>query len=255
MRRIARILVTTAVLTSLSASVACSKDATSQSQTTSSTGSAWTAYATRFVEEYFRAQPSFAVVSGRHEYDGKLPDWSADGLRAEGARLERLRQEAERFSPESLEPAQQLEREHVLAIADSDLFWLRKAEAPFKNPAWYLGALDPDVYLSREYAPLERRMRAYIAYARTVPVALTQLRANMRAPLARTLVDRAVSGFGGFVDFYRTDVPKLFAAVKDEALQREFAAANEAAAVAMADMTKYFESLRPGATVASSSRA
>ncbi len=248
MRRIVGILVIMTVLTSLSVSGGCSQDATSERQAASSTDSTWTAYATRFVEEYFRAQPSFAVVSGRHEYDGKLPDWSADGLRAEGARLERLRQEAERFLPASLDPAQQREREHVLSIADSDLFWLRKAEAPFKNPAWYLGALDPDVYLSRAYAPLERRMRAYIAYARTIPVALAQIRANVRTPLPRTLVERAISGFGGYVDFYRTDVPKVFAAVNDEALQREFATANEAAAVAMADITKYFESLRQGGT-------
>jgi uncharacterized protein (DUF885 family) len=248
MQRTAGILVTATVLTSLSVSVGCSKDATSESQAASSASATWTAYSTRFVEEYFRAQPSFAVVSGRHEYDGKLPDWSADGLRAEAARLERLQQEAARFSAASLEAAQQLEREHVLAIADADLFWLRKAEAPFKNPAWYLGALDPDVYLSREYAPIERRMRAYIAYARSIPVALTQIRANVRTPMARTLVERAVSGFGGYVDFYRTDVPRVFAGVKDEALQGEFATANEAAAAAMADITSYFESLRPTAT-------
>jgi hypothetical protein len=248
MRTIAGSLVTLAVLTSVTVSVGCSRDATSETPTTSSASATWPTFAGRFVEEYFRAQPSFAVSAGRHEYDGKLPDWSADGLRAEGARLERLRQEAERFSPASLPPAQQLEREHVLAIADSDLFWLRKVEAPFKNPAWYLGALDPDVYLSREYAPLERRMRAYVAYARSIPVALAQIRANIRTPLAATMVERAISAFGGYVDFYRTDVPKVFAAVKDEALQREFATANEAAAIAMADIGKYFESLRQGAT-------
>src|SRR5689334_3437119 len=120
MQRTAGFLVTAAMLTSVSVSGGCSQDTASRSQGTSSASSTWTAYSTRFVEEYFRAQPSFAVVSGRHEYDGKLPDWSADGLRAEGARLERLRQEAERFPPASLETAQQLEREHVLAIADSD---------------------------------------------------------------------------------------------------------------------------------------
>src|SRR5215204_5619299 len=107
MQRRAGIRVTAAMLTSLTVSMGCSQGATSQS--TSATSSTWTAFANRFIEEYFRAQPSFAVNAGRHEYDGKLPDWSAEGLRVETARLERLRREAEQFGPASLEPAQRLE--------------------------------------------------------------------------------------------------------------------------------------------------
>jgi uncharacterized protein (DUF885 family) len=241
-------VITIATLATFAAITACSRRSTGNDEATSSTSPTWTAFTTRFTEEYFRAQPAFAVVAGRHEYDGKLPDWSAEGLRAEVARLESIRADAERFSPGSLDAAHRLQRDHSLAVVDSDLFWLRKAEAPYKNPAWYLGALDPDVYLSREYAPLDRRMRAYVAYARAIPTALAQIRANIRTPLARTLVDRAISGFSGFAEFYRSDVPKVFATIKDEGLQREFATANETAAQAMAQTSKHFESLLEAST-------
>jgi hypothetical protein len=248
MREMLRVLFTVAGLTTFAVITGCSTADTRDTGTPSSTATSWTAFTMRFIEEYFRAQPTFAVVAGRHEYDGKLPDWSAEGIHAEVARLETIRKDAEAYPSSSLDPAQQLEREHVLAIADSDLFWLKKAESPFKNPAWYLGNLDPDVYLSREYAPLERRMRAYVAYARSVPRALNQIRANVRTPLARAVIERAISGFGGFPEFYRNDVPAVFASVKDEALQREFAEANEGAARAMEDLAKYFEDLRATAT-------
>jgi uncharacterized protein (DUF885 family) len=248
MRRNARILIITVTLTTFVGGAACSRRNATDDGLSNSSSAAWTTLTTRFIEEYLRAQPAFAVAAGRHEYDGKLPDWSADGLRTEAARLESIRRDAEGFSPGSLNRAQQLEREHILALVDSDLFWLRKAEAPFRNPTWYLGNLDPDVYLSREYAPLDQRMRAYVAYARAVPVAVAQIRANVRTPLATTFVERAISGFGGYAEFYRNDVPRIFADVKDAALQHEFATANAAAAQSMADITRYFESLRQGAT-------
>jgi uncharacterized protein (DUF885 family) len=210
--------------------------------------SSWPALANRFVEDYFKAQPAFAVSSGRHEYDGRLPDWSAAGLQAESARLKAIRQDVERVSPASLDAAQQLEREHVLAIADADLFWLDKAQSPYRNPAWYLDDLDPDVYLSREYAPLDQRMRAYIAYARAIPAAAADIRMNMRLPLAKSLVERAISGFGGYADFYRDDVPKVFASIGDKQLQSDFATANAAAARAMDDLKAWFQSQAGTAT-------
>jgi hypothetical protein len=45
--------------------------------------SAWPQFAARFIEDYFRAQPFFAVQAGKHEFDGQMPDLSADGIAAE----------------------------------------------------------------------------------------------------------------------------------------------------------------------------
>src|SRR5271156_5596472 len=47
----------------------------------------WTQLTNGFVEVYFRAQPFFAAQSGKHEYDGQLPDVSAHGIKREIARL------------------------------------------------------------------------------------------------------------------------------------------------------------------------
>src|SRR5688572_15316192 len=206
----------------------------------------WAATRDALIEEYLRAQPAFAVYQGRHEFDGQLPDWSADGIAAQIKRLRAARERAAGMS--GLAGADAFERDYLVSQFDDDLFFLEDAQFPFMNPAYYIGALDPSVYLTREYAPLEQRLRAYISYARAVQRAAGQIRANLRLPLARTVLERGVSGVSGYADFFRSDVPKVFAGVTDAALQKEFAGVNEGAAQAMSELAQWLESQRATAT-------
>jgi len=208
----------------------------------------WTALANRFIEDYFMLQPFFAVNAGRHEFDGKMPDWSVGGIQQEVKWLQRMRTQAAQFDTAKLIGPQRLERDNLLSVIDTELFWLDRARFPFTNPAWYIDHLDPDVYLSRNYAPLERRFQAYIAYAKAIPGISADIRANLQLPLPKSYVERGIAGFGGYAEFYRNDVPKVFAAVKDPARQKQFAEANEAAAKAMDDLKTWLESGRKNAT-------
>ena len=201
--------------------------------TTPDTSATWSAVPERFIEDYFKAQPFFAAQSGRHEFDGQMPDLSAAGIQKEIARLHAARAVIEAVDPAGLKPSQQLERDVLLNVTDRDLFELEKARWPTRNPAWYLGRLDPDVYLSRNYAPLPTRMKAYIGYARSVPAIAEAIRANLQTPLPKPYVEYGVKAFGGFADFYRKDVVKAFAGVQDEDLQKQLREANMAAAAAM----------------------
>ncbi|MGH8286429.1 MAG: DUF885 domain-containing protein [Steroidobacteraceae bacterium] len=208
----------------------------------------WDAFAARYIEEHFRAQPFFAVKAGRHEYDGKMPDLSASGIAREIDRLKAARAATAGFDSKALTPEQAFERDYLLAVLDEDLFWLDEAAFPFRNPAWYIGDLDPDIYLSTNYAPPEKRMAGYIGYAKAIPEIAANIRANLETPLPRSFVERAVAGFGGFAEFYRNDVPEMFAAVQDPAAQKELAQANEAAARAMTQLRDWFEAQRNDAT-------
>jgi uncharacterized protein (DUF885 family) len=212
----------------------------------------WASVRDALIEEYLEAHPVFAVVAGRHEYDGRLPDWSRTGITNEIRRLHAGRDRATAVADAGLSEAERFERDYLIARFDRDLFWLEVAEAPFTNPAWYLDwtldNLDPAPYLTRNYAPLDVRMRAYTAYAQAVPQAAAQIRANLRTPLARPLLERGVSAFRGFADFYQTDVPAIFAGVHDAALQKTFTAANAGAAQAMRELARWLESQRSAAT-------
>ena len=206
---------------------------------------AWTALADQFIENYFEVQPFFAVNAGRHEFDGKMPDFSTNGIQKEVDWLKRSRTQAEGIKPDTLTTSQRIEREDLLSVIDTELFWTDGAKAPFNNPDWYIGKLDPDVYLSREYAPLQKRLIGYIGYARAIPDIAANIRNNLRMPLPRTYIELGISGFGGYAKFYREDVPKIFASVDDKDLQEKLGQANEAAAKAMDDLKDWLVAARP----------
>lgn len=215
-------------------------------------GEHWASVRDTLIEDYMKAHPVFAVSAGRHEYDGALPDWSAAGIAAEIRRLHAARDRARAVTDAALGEKERFERDYLAARMDRDLFWLETAEAPFLNPAWYLDwmtdNLDPNPYLTRDYAPLETRMRGYIKYARAIPQAAAQIQANLRTPLSRPLLDRGLSAYRGFADFYQSDVPGIFASIKDEVLQRELSDANAGAVKAMRGLAGWLESQRGTAT-------
>jgi hypothetical protein len=212
-------------------------------------GPKWQPFVDRFVEDAFAANPFFAVDAGRHDFDGQAPNWSKEGLEKEVARLKAARADAEAFTAQTLTPAQRLERDYLVqGVINRELFWLDTAQFPFKNPAWYLGKLDPDPYLSREYAPLAKRIVGYTGYARAIPKLAEDIRANLKTPMPKSLVERGIAGFGGFAEFYRNDVAEVFAPVTDADLQKQFTEANEAAAKAMDGLKSWLESERATAT-------
>lgn len=210
----------------------------------------WAEFVERFTEEWMAAHPVYAVTAGRHEFDGQFPDWSADGIRAEIARLRALRREAEAF--DGLPSEQAFEREYLVAVIDRNLFWMDEAEWPFRNLEFYFDwgsdYLSPDPYLSRPYAPLPERMEAYSTFARNLPRALAQIRANLRTPMPRPWVEKGIATFGGMAEFFADDVPGIFAQVNDPALQAAFEQANGEAIAALRGLAEWFESLRATAT-------
>jgi len=208
----------------------------------------WTRFRDDFLEAYFKAQPALAVSAGRHEFDGQLPDWSADGIAHEIARLHRVRALTLDFRDASLRAVERFERDSIVARIDGDLFWMESAEAPFKNPAFYIDDLDPSPYLTRDYAPLEQRLRVFIGFEHAVATAVAQIKANLRLPLARPLLERGLSATKGFADFYHKDVAQVFASVKDPRLQIEFQQSNVAAESAMRDLAAWLTTNRKSAT-------
>ena len=145
----------------------------------------WDQFVADYLESYFAAHPDIAVAEGRHEFDGQLPDWSKAGLDREVARLHSERARAVAWT-DNLDQKQRFEREYVIAQIDSDLFWLESARWPYRDPFFYTWAVDPQVYLTRPYAPLDQRMRAFISYEKVLPRALEQIRANLRMTVSES---------------------------------------------------------------------
>lgn len=203
----------------------------------------WDQFVAGYLESYFAAHPDIAVAEGRHEFDGQLPEWSKAGLDREVARLHSERARAVAWT-DNLDQKQRFEREYVIAQIDSDLFWLESARWPYRDPFFYTWAVDPQVYLTRPYAPLDQRMRAFISYEKVLPRALEQIRANLQTPMPRTYVDFGRLTFGGLARYFDRDVKAIFASVKDAQLQSDFAAANANAIRALRSLDAWLASQR-----------
>ncbi|MEP6569790.1 MAG: DUF885 domain-containing protein [Acidobacteriota bacterium] len=242
-------LVTAAMFAFLLSSIACQQTAPPRNMPAMNVSDSrdWDSYVNGFLEAYFAAHPDFAVRAGRHEFDGKLPDWSAEGFAKEAKRLLAEKDRVAGFSDSTLSERQRFEREYVASVIDADLFWIESAEWPFRSPQFYADSIDPDVYVSREYAPLDQRLKAYTAYAKAVPIAVEQIRKNLRTPLPKTFVNIGHTNYGGLTSFYQKDVPAIFASVKDDQLQKDFKEANDGAIKAMKDLNDWFTAQEPTA--------
>jgi uncharacterized protein (DUF885 family) len=199
----------------------------------------WDALVERTIERAFVRDPGFAVSQGRHEFDGQIADLSKAALSAEAEEAARLREQVRRWPSAGLDPIRRLEREHLLAHLDATLFWLVRVREYERNPMFYAGAVDPGVYVTRAYAPLEQRLRAYIAHAQAMPRALEAMRTNLKPPLPRTFVETAVDVYAGLARYLREDVVRVFGEVDDPRLQAELSRANEQALLAL-DVTLAF---------------
>ncbi|MEO6091432.1 MAG: DUF885 domain-containing protein [Novosphingobium sp.] len=208
---------------------------------------AWKQFAQATVDRWFTLDPAYAVYQGAHRFDGRLPDWSEVGIQTRVDFLRSVVRDSAAFT--GLSPDDAFERDYLAAVARRELFWIVDADRPHRNPAWYIdNGLDPNVYLTREYADKPTRMRALIAFFRAIPEAARNIRANLRTPMPASFVKHGVAGFGGFAAFYRTDARAAFADVADPALQAELAAASEQAASAMDALTAWLKTQQAGAT-------
>ena len=209
----------------------------------------WSAFRDAFIDRLFQLDPAYAVYQGKHDYDGRLPDWSAAGLKAQADFYRQTIAAAKAIDPKGLSKDDAFERAYLIKVAEGRLFWLTDADQPHRNPAYYVNnGLDPNVYIARPYATKAVRLRAMIAFFNRIPTAATQIRTNLQAPLPASFITYGEKAFAGFAEFYGGDALKAFAEVKNPALQAQLRASSAKAAKAMADLAKWIAAQRPQAT-------
>jgi hypothetical protein len=83
---------------------------------------AWNVFAGQFIVSYLSTHPPFAANAGRHEFDGKLPDWSHAALSKQKEWLESERQMAAQYRDSALKASERFEQQYLFAIIDENLF-------------------------------------------------------------------------------------------------------------------------------------
>lgn len=202
----------------------------------------WAEFAANAVAEYYRRNPESAVDAGLHQYDGVIRDLSPESVADYLAWVRQIRNEAGSY--DDLEGMDVFERDYFVASMNEEEFNFDTADYLATNPAAYVSVLSFSVYIDREYAPLDERMRGFTKYVAQFPAYFETMQSNLQPPLASPFIEMSLARFGGLVTYLETTVPEIFSSVEDEALQVEFATANAAAIESLKGTVAWLQGLR-----------
>jgi hypothetical protein len=206
----------------------------------------WETFAATTVAAYYAHNPELAVDAGLHEYDGQMGDISLAAADSYVQWIDSALAEAKTYA--ELDGIEAFERRYLINALERERFWVAESGFLTNNPVAYSRGLGMDVYVDREYAPIEQRIAAYTQYIAQVPAWTRTMRENLQPPLPAPYVETSQRIFAGLADYLANTVPGLFAAVEDEQLQRQFAAANSDAAQAIQDTADWLDGLKATAT-------
>src|SRR5215813_3141080 len=190
------------------------------------------AVAEEYVKTYLAANPLEGTALGLHEYDGKISDYSRLALDAELSRLRRFDDRLAKFDPSKLSLRQSIDLRILQAAVKRDLFEMQDMSVFERNPMVYARAGDVNVYIKRNFAPLEDRVRSLIAIESQIPNILIAARTNLNDILPKPYVELAVEIAKGSADFLKKDLVSAVSGDKDEQLRAAFLDANRKAATA-----------------------
>ena len=199
------------------------------------------AVAEEYIKTYLAAHPLEATALGLHEYDGKISDYSRLALDAELSRLRRFDDRLAKFDPTKLSQRQSIDLRILQAAVNKDLFEMQDMSVFERNPMVYAGAADVNVYIKRNFAPLEDRVRSLVAIESQIPNILIAARTNLNDVLPKPYVELAIEIAKGSADFLKKDLVSAVSGLKDEQLRAPFLDANRKAASALNDYAAWLQ--------------
>ncbi len=199
------------------------------------------AVAEEYIKGYLGAHPLEGTALGLHEYDGKITDYSRLALDAELSRLRRFDDRLTKFDPGKLSSRQSIDLRILQAAVKKDLFEMQDMSVFERNPMVYARAADVNVYIKRNFAPLEDRVRSLVAIESQIPNILIAARTNLNDVLPKPYVELAIQIAKGSADFLKKDLIAAVGNLKDEQLRVAFHEANRKAANALNDYAAWLE--------------
>ncbi len=199
------------------------------------------AVAEEYIKGYLGAHPLEGTALGLHEYDGKITDYSRLALDAELSRLRRFDDRLSKFDPGKLSPRQSIDLRILQTAVKKDIFEMQDMSVFERNPMVYARAADVNVYIKRNFAPLEDRVRSLVAIESQIPNILIAARTNLNDVVPKPYVDLAIQIAKGSADFLKKNLFATVGNLKDEQLRVAFHEANRKAANALNDYAAWLE--------------
>jgi len=200
--------------------------------------------ADEFLAGYLAWRPGLAVALGLHEFDGRVTDYSRVSVNLERVRLANFDRRLARFPARRLSPREAYDFRILRSAVLKQVFRFDAMRSFSRNPMTYAGAMDVNLYVKRDFAPLEERVRYIIAVLEQAPATFAAARTNLDASLPRPFIQTALQVAEGSADFLEKDLVEALSGLKDGPLRARFKAANERAAGEVRAYAKWLEDSR-----------
>ncbi len=166
---------------------------------------------------------------GFHEYDGKLTDESKGSIERELVRLKDYNQKLDAIDTSALSEKMFYDFRILKLAIEQEIFKIEDLKTYYLNPMTYAGIIDVNIYISRNFAPIEDRIRSIIAIENQAPQQFDYAKANLQDSLAKPYVETAIQVAKGSASFLGTELVTALKDVKNDSLMTAFKASNKKA--------------------------
>lgn len=194
-----------------------------------------------YLKGYLAWRPQSGTYLGLHEYDGKITDYSKASIDAEVARLKEFDKKFAEVDSASLSKKKYYDLQMLKLAVKNELFSIEDLHYYTTNPMAYAGAIDVNIYIKRNFAPIEQQIKSIIAIENEAPKLFEAAKANLADSLSKPHTDLAISIAKGSASFLEKDVLVALKDVKDTALMRTFNEANKKAIDAINGYVTFLE--------------
>src|SRR5438105_1557029 len=142
-----------------------------------------------YVSGHLAWRPQTGTTLGLHQYDGKVTDFSQESLNKELARLKDFAGRLGGLQKKELSPQASYDYRILTGAINREIFGFEQMQIYSRNPMTYAGVLDVSIYIKRNFAPLEERVRSIISVLNQAPKIMAAARASLMEALPRQEIE------------------------------------------------------------------
>src|SRR5258708_747730 len=180
-----------------------------------------------FDQYFFPFNPTAGTVSGFHQYDNQLEDYSGAAVFRQVKMVQEYKKKCDAFDARQLDRESARDRQLLLGDINGRLLDLQSIRQWEHNPDRYSSGISGSIFviMARNFAPADQRIKSVIARERQIPGVFVAARRNLK-DVPQLYVDIAIEQIPGIIGFFEKDVPEAFKDVKDPKLLAEFRSVN-----------------------------
>jgi uncharacterized protein (DUF885 family) len=193
-----------------------------------------------FSQVTFRFAPTGGTLTGLHQYDSQLEDYSPAGVEREVAALKDFETKFDAVDESKLDESTQGDLEMVRNNIRGNVLELETIRRWEKDPDHYSSGITNSAFslMERKFAPADDRLQSLIAREKLMPAALMAAHENLKNP-PRIYTEIALEQLPDIISFFENDVPEAFSDAKDAATIAEFRKTNAAVIAALRDYEQW----------------